>query len=1295
VIVGPPPRVEAVATPPGDLPMRIGQTIAPLTVPNPVSSTNLAPDISTFPSSNEPYFQLASNVPPPDPVSEWYQFPSLNGSILLDNTFPPQPVLPSPGTLHAFGQSISYQNQSLMPATWYLNPALNGEIVLVDACGNNLLQAINGDLFYNSELLAKANDIQQITDWSFYPAINPAGVDFDGHRIYNASDISGNTGTFGSITSNGIINATYHAIQNATQVTIGPAAVGTLSSPDGTILQWNGNTITTGSGGDVSTWSTFPATSTITNVTTVSGATGSAVNIGSATGQSLNLNAASNATVSSATGNVTTTAFANIAENAGANYNVTVDRGSSVGLAANLNLTAENGLGGNIVLNSNGGFSVAGQQVGFGAITLNALGATNQAFGLGGKIDLNAYSAAIGEYGGFTSRVSASAATIALSAGAAPTLPGLAGSMNIFGNGVVSIVASLLPPVLPQVPETVYIYGLVGVRLESPAGIQMLSDMYAGNVYPISGGDLILQGRTLPDGFVKVLDCNEFTMTSGGIAQINTIQAVGSTTNAVTIDVIQSNTIVADTQSLLITGKNNTLVADYLVDISMANTIAFDAGGAGAITGVQTINGSAYPPPSGDSSDWATFPAVQNVDMSSNGITNLASMTVLDNATITAPQILNIVAPNKVLMLANMLDLSGGDIGRVVNILSASETDINMVSTAGINITSIDDVMNLTAGLGIILTDPSGVVIITPTVDVSGADITNVVNISGKTGTGDVQLFSYDTMGVSAVNNLTVDSQSGVLQLAAQSDVNIDSTAGGINLASTTQVIVETSVLNMNNNKITNLAAGTVSGDAVNFTQLTFRDTTEFYVSTQGNDANPGSILAPKQTIQAAITAAELISSASSICNINVASGNYTENLTFNKGYVTLSGTLQSQTGNETCEITGSISIACVGANDTFVRQVTFQGFNITHGSGQSTTDTSTASHTVTFQDCKIFANSVFFNSTTTAPDMRFYLTNVEVQQTNAAFTGTVITTNVGLIEFERLDMPLSGNATGVVIGGTSVLNRCSLSAFEASSTAAILRPLIQINSTTTSAHSLGNVAFTFSSAVAKTNTNAVYINSSINTAIIMLNNVFTLAGTANSTNFCVGYNGTGSPTIAGVNNTSLSVNVLLPQTTSVQSGISQVAYIDINPPGLATYSSTIDQPIAVSGTPQALTFNTTQFNQGTTLLASSRVYANAQGNYALNYSVEIQHTGGGPTQTATIFLKKNGTTIANTGRQWSISSGSFQIAAMAEFVVALNAGDYVEVFFSGDTTLSANATAAAGALPAIPSVVFNIKQFR
>ena len=190
VIVAPPPRVELVVKPPGDRPMPVANNPEPflLTTSIPVSSTNLAPDISTYPSSNEPYFQLSSNVVPPADVSGWYLYPTQNGSVQFD-------VSGGTKLLTASGDVIAYDGQSLMPYTWYLNPALNGEIILVDACGNNLLQSIDGDLYYNNQLLAKAGDIQQIADWSFYPAINPAGVDFDGHRIYNASDISGASAT--------------------------------------------------------------------------------------------------------------------------------------------------------------------------------------------------------------------------------------------------------------------------------------------------------------------------------------------------------------------------------------------------------------------------------------------------------------------------------------------------------------------------------------------------------------------------------------------------------------------------------------------------------------------------------------------------------------------------------------------------------------------------------------------------------------------------------------------------------------------------------------------------------------------------------------------------------------------------------------------------------------------------------------------------------------------------------------------------------------------------------------------
>jgi hypothetical protein len=1035
-------------------------------------------------------------------------------------------------------------------------------------------------------------------------------------------------------------------------------------------------------------------------------------------------------------------------DTAGTAYNVTVDQGLNVLAAANVNVTAQNGLGGNIALNAQPGYQLGPEQIGYGAIQLNAYGSSNQVLGLGGKIDINAYSGGLGEYGSATSRVSVSSATIALSAGAAPTLPGLAGSMNIFGQGAVSIVASLIPPVLPQFPETVYLYGLGipgtagGVRMESPNGIQALSDFYAGTVYPLDGGGLNLKGRSLPTGYVNIQDVASFVMNPSAILQTDVINSVSSS-GVVVGDTLRAQgaggintTVIKPPLAIGVGNPNLTLSGNAFagnqnyVIIQNADSIAFDAGGTGALTGVQSINGAVWPPPTGDASlwaaypatqtvnlvshgitacgpitgltsingvtyagpsQWSTFPAVQAVDMASNGITNLASITTPDGFTLTSAGSVGIFA-----------DTSGGNIsiatngGGAVNIGTGNAGDINILTSGALhdlNLGGDTVTVSATVGLQVNADTTVGSVGSPLALSVYG-NINATETITATVAVQTPEVYSGADILLQGQNDVNVRAIAGAVNITGFSEIRMTApniygvgAYTGNSVSATGDVISSSATTPYSLNTIGGLVAGIPSG---------FRDATEFYVSANGSDiTGSGGILSPYATIQKAITQAELISSAALVCVINVASGHYTENLTFNKGYVILNGTLQGQNGDEVCEIIGSISIACVGANDVFNRQVAFQGFNISCGVGQSITNTSSSSHTVSFQDCSIYVNSVAYNSTASSVDARTYFTNVDVYSTNAANVSPVITTNVGQVELERMDVTVDGNAIALLIGGTSVLTRFSLSTLESTSTATTLRPLLSFTSTSTSAHSLALISFVFTSSVAKTATNAVYINSGITTAINALNCVFILAGTASSTNNCIGYNGVGSPTIAGINNTSLNINVLLPQTTSVQSGITQIQYTNIQPPGLATYSSTVDQAIAVSGTPQALTYNTTQFNNGTTLVANSRVYVTAQGNYNLNYSVELQHAGAGATQIATTFLKKNGTTIANTGRQWSITSGSFQNAATAEFVVSLNAGDYVEVFFNGDTSLSANATAAAGALPAIPSVVFNIKQFR
>lgn len=1136
-----------------------------------------------------------------------------------------------------------------------------------------------------------------------------------------------------------------------------------------------------GSGANASLWSTFPAVSDvfINNYdlyTTggslivgigLSGATGSgqvqtpnitsygdptAPPLGIRGVKGLNLTAmTSDVNVVSTAGNINSTANGVITDTAYGevhtitnNFEVTCDGGLNPITTPNINLVAKNGNGGQINISADPG-SIAAFG---GAVNITANGGTillptdpPTSVTVGGEVNIIANSGSGGLYT-LTSAVNIVAAGVNSYAGAIPPVGSLAGYNFIYGNAGVSICAGL-PSSGFQLPFTTYLYGVgslgfTGVRLESPNGIGMLSPVYATDIYPFDGTDLTIQGRSAPSANVVIKDCAGLTMTSSGNVNTDFLNSLSS------LGIFYKDSLYPQTSSqglysnflrppiasapgvpnLVITNNPFGGNTNY-VEISGADTIAFDATGSGKLLGVQSINNAPWPPPTGDASlwsqyaatsvidvsgyglikvgdlsgvtsinggvyppvtssaDWSLYPALQSVDISNQQLINVNNIGFLDNGTIISAGQLSIFADTSAGNI-NIATNGGGD----VNIGTGNAGSINIQTLgAGNNLNLSGDTATLTAGVQ--------VTIDTPIIDVVGADIQNVSNITNE-ATNLLTVQSTANLTVSAETALTLVSDSADVTIQSQTGVAIYAATGNVTLtADSGEIVVQDSVLNMNTHKITNLTAGSATADAVNYGQLTFRDSTEFYVSSQGSDlSGNGSILAPFLTIQKAITQAELISSAAFVCSINVASGHYTENLTFNVGYVVLNGTLQSQTGNEVCEITGSITINCTGPNDVFNRQVSWQGWNITCGAGQSITNTSTSSHTVSFQDCKIFVNSVCYNSTATCADARTYFTNVEVFSTNAANVSPVITTNVGLVELERLDFTVDGNAIGILIGGTSVLSRCSLSTLESTNAGTTLLPLLSFTSTTTSAHSLGNVAFAFTSAVAKTATNAVYINSGIATAIIMLNNVFTLAGTASSTNYCIGYNGTGSPTIAGVNNTSLNVNVALPQTTTVQSGITQIQYTNIDPPVLGTYSSSIDQTMAVASTPQALTFNTSQNYHGTLLVAGTRIYVGSQGNYAVNYACQLQNTGGLSIFTQT-FLKKNGTNVANSTSNATITTTTAYLQTSPQIVVQMNGGDYIEVWMNGPLTLSINAQPASGTVPASPSVILNIAQIR
>ena len=149
-----------------------------------------------------------------------------------------------------------------------------------------------------------------------------------------------------------------------------------------------------------------------------------------------------------------------------------------------------------------------------------------------------------------------------------------------------------------------------------------------------------------------------------------------------------------------------------------------------------------------------------------------------------------------------------------------------------------------------------------------------------------------------------------------------------------------------------------------------------------------------------------------------------------------------------------------------------------------------------------------------------------------------------------------------------------------------------------------------------------------------------------------------------------------------------------INMPYGAFQDST-DQVAANTTTAYAITFDTTDFNNGVTLSNSSRLNVSQAGIYNIQFSIQFKNTTN-DTQDVDVWFKKNGTNIDKSNSRFGLgprkSSGdpTHMISAM-NFFVSMETNDYVEIMWRpSDVGISIEhyATSTTPTRPAIPSVI-------
>jgi hypothetical protein len=142
-------------------------------------------------------------------------------------------------------------------------------------------------------------------------------------------------------------------------------------------------------------------------------------------------------------------------------------------------------------------------------------------------------------------------------------------------------------------------------------------------------------------------------------------------------------------------------------------------------------------------------------------------------------------------------------------------------------------------------------------------------------------------------------------------------------------------------------------------------------------------------------------------------------------------------------------------------------------------------------------------------------------------------------------------------------------------------------------------------------------------------------------------------------------------------------------------FASYVDQT-TTANTATLMTLNTTDFANGVSI-ASSKITVDYAGIYNLQFSAQFQNTDNA-IQDISIWLKQNGTDIAgSTGfvsipARKSASAGeeAHQITGW-NYYVSMNAGDYIEIYWSttlASVTIQTYAASVAPTRPSTASVV-------
>jgi hypothetical protein len=144
--------------------------------------------------------------------------------------------------------------------------------------------------------------------------------------------------------------------------------------------------------------------------------------------------------------------------------------------------------------------------------------------------------------------------------------------------------------------------------------------------------------------------------------------------------------------------------------------------------------------------------------------------------------------------------------------------------------------------------------------------------------------------------------------------------------------------------------------------------------------------------------------------------------------------------------------------------------------------------------------------------------------------------------------------------------------------------------------------------------------------------------------------------------------------------------------PRYGSFYDTTTQTAAAINVAYPMTFNTTDLSFGVTRGSpTSRIFVDRPNIYNVQFSAQLDKTAGG-VALVWVWLRKNGTNVPDSAGQIRIQGNNAETLAAWNYIIQLNAGDYIELMWEvSDTSVELLAEVASAVHPSIPSVILTV----